>query len=313
LTFGTVADHIAGTETLLGTKPLFIDAQGSRDTIGFYAQYEHKFTEYLKVIGGFQLNKIGEIATSVVPRFGVLWTPASHFTLKALFGGAFRAPSLDETLLNHPALKGNPNLLAETVGTFDVQASYQDNHFQASIDFFRSVEKHLIVEDASGFPARYINLKTPATFDGIDSESKYYFRKDWFLIASALYETNHNSVLSPLSAVPDFSAKAGISYQASNGATMSVFDAYQAHTPGYSEALNPHPDAIHSVSAHLRYDLSKRWLKSEKRGLAPFVYADNLTNTPIWLPAWGSGVPNTIPVNHGRTIFFGIEFWQKAE
>ncbi len=136
-------------------------------------------------------------------------------------------------------------------------------------------------------------------------------------MASALYQRNHDASVSPLSPIPAFSAKAGISYQRQvgplTGLTLSIFDAYQGHTPGYSQALNPLPDAFHSVSAHFRYDMSKRWFKSDKRGFAPFIYADNLTNTPVWLPNWGSGTPNTIPFNHGRTMLFGIQFWQKAE
>lgn len=105
LTFGTLANHIDGTETLLGTNPLFVDAHGGRSGSGFYAQHEHKLNDSVKLIGGFQVNKIGALAPNAVPRLGLLWTPTSHFTLKTLYGGAFRAPSLDETLLNHPAIR----------------------------------------------------------------------------------------------------------------------------------------------------------------------------------------------------------------
>jgi len=313
LTFGALIDHIAGTETIVSFTPALIDAQGSRNSGEVYAQLEHKLTDYLKLVGGFQVNKIGAIAANAVPRAGVIWTPTSEFTLKALYGGAYRAPSLDETLINHPGLQGNPNLVPETVGTLDLQASYQTNRFLVSADYFHSRQENLIVEDAAVYPAHYVNLTTPAIFQGVDWESKYYFRKNWFAMASALYQTSHNATLEPLSPIPAFSAKAGISYQGPGGATLSIFDAYQGHTPGYSQALNPLPDAIHSVSAHVRYDLSKRWFKNDKRGFAPFIYADNLTNTPVWLPLWGSGTLNTAPVNRGRTVLFGIEFWQKAE
>jgi outer membrane receptor protein involved in Fe transport len=69
--------------------------------------------------------------------------------------------------------------------------------------------------------------------------------------------------------------------------------------------------AFHSVGAHARYDLSKRWLKDNRSGFALFLNADDLLNKPVWLPASGSGTPNTIPVTRGRTVFFGIEVWQK--
>jgi outer membrane receptor protein involved in Fe transport len=311
LTFGALFSHDAGIETVL-SQPRFIDANGQQSAGGFYGQYEHKLTDDLKLIGGFQANKIGGIPLNVVPRFGVLWNPAIHVTLKALYGGAFRAPSLDETLLNYPDFKGNPNLVPETVGTLDLQASYQSNHLLLSVDYFHSRQSNLIFKAV--FPSSYINSPTPAIFQGVDSEGKYYFHKNWLLISSALYQANHDSAItSELSPIPAFSAKAGLSYQSPGGATVSAFDAYQGHIPGYSPALNPRPNAVHSVNAHLRFDLTKRWVKNDHQGIAAFLYVDNLTNTPMWLPAWGSGQANTIPVNRGRTIFIGLEFWKKAE
>ncbi len=309
ITFGTLFEHVAGTELY----KTFIDAQGSREQGGFYAQYEHKLTDDLKLIGGFQANKIGAIALNVVPRGGVIWNPSSHVTLKGLYGGAFRAPSLDDTLLNNPGLKGNPNLVPETVGTLDIQASYQNNRTEIAISYFHSHQDKVIFEKGGTFPAVFTNLATPATFQGVDSEGKYYLKKGWFLMGGALYQNNRDGAVALLTPIPSFSAKAGLSYQAGKTADISVFDAYEGHLPGYADSLNPRPDAFHSVSAHLRFDLTKHWTQSDKRGVAALLYGDNLTNTPVWLPQWGSGALNTMPYNRGRTLFLGIEIWQKSE
>ena len=311
ITFGTLFEHIAGTELYL-IKPPFVAAQGSREQGGFYAQYEHKLTDDLKLIGGFQANKIGAIALNVVPRAGIIWNPSSHVTLKALYGGAFRAPSLDETLLSNPGLKGNPNLVPETIGTLDIQASYQNNRTQLAIAYFHSRQQHVIFENGITYPAVYTNLAA-STFQGIDWEGKYYLKKGWFLMGGALYQDNHNPNVQLLTPIPSFSAKAGVSYQAGKTTDISVFDAYEGHLPGYADSLNPRPNAFHSVSAHLRFDLTQHWAANDKRGIAALLYGDNLTNTPVWMPQWGSGTLNTMPVNRGRTLFFGIEIWQKSE
>ena len=311
LTFGAVLNHIQGTEMYYGEQPALMVEDGKRWGSGFYVQHEHRLTDDLKLVGGLQANKIGALALSVVPRAGVLWNPAQHFTLKALYGGAFRAPSLDETGLNHPGLKGDPNLVPETVGTLDLIASYQSNRVLGSVDYFHSKENHLIFEDGSTLPAHYYNLDAPATFQGIDSEGKYYLRQDWFLMGSVLYQLNHDSAVANLSAIPSLGAKAGVSYSANDGADVSLFDAYQGHIDGYAASINPRPVASHSVSVQARYDLTKRWLKSSAQGMALFVHGDDLTNSQIWLPALGTNSPNTIPVVRGRTIYFGIEVWQK--
>jgi hypothetical protein len=92
-----------------------------------------------------------------------------------------------------------------------------------------------------------------------------------------------------------------------------VFDAYQGHIPGYASAVNQLPSAFQSVSVHARFDLSKHWLKQSGTGFALIAHGDDLTNKQIWLPALGTNSANTIPVNRGRMLYFGMEFWQKQQ
>jgi outer membrane receptor for ferrienterochelin and colicins len=312
LTVGAVVNRIKGTEMFYGVQPALMVENGRRWGSGFYIQHEHRLTGDLKLIGGLQANKIGDLALSVVPRAGILWSPAGHLTVKALYGGAFRAPSLDETGLTHPGLKGNPNLVPEKVGTLDLQASYQTNRAQLSVDYFHSRETDLIFQDGSTLPAKYYNLGTPATFQGIDSEGKFYFRRNWFLLGSVLYQVNEDKAIkSRLSAIPSLGAKAGISYAGENGADVSLFDAYQGHLGGYAASINPRPEAFHSLSAHARFELTKHWLRDSAQGYALFVHGDNLTDAQVWLPALGTNSANTIPVVRGRTLYFGCEVWQK--
>jgi outer membrane receptor protein involved in Fe transport len=311
LTFGTVVSRIRGTEWFSGVEPALLVEDGQRWGSGFYVQHEHRLGGDLKLVGGLQANKIGSLALNVVPRGGILWNPAARFTVKALYGGAFRAPSLDETGLVHPGLRGNPNLVPEKVGTLDLQVSYQNGRVAVSADYFHSRETRLIFQDGSVRPAVYYNLAAPATFQGIDTEGKYYLGRHWFLVESLLYQRNHDRAIANLSAIPSLGAKAGVSYRAENGVDVSVFDAYQGHLGGYAGAVNPRPEAFHSVSAHARFDLTKRWLKSRAGGFALFVHADNLTDHQIWLPALGTNSANTIPAVRGRTLYFGIEVWRK--
>jgi len=311
LTFGTVFNHIRGTEMYTGVRPALMVEDGQRWGSGLYVQHEHKLTGDLKLIAGLQANKIGSLALNVVPRGGILWSPAGHFTMKALYGGAFRAPSLDESGLTHPGLRGNPYLVPEKVGTLDLQVSYQTNRVEVSADYFHSRETELIFEDGSVHPALYYNLAAPATFQGLDSEGKYYVGRHWFLTESVLFQASHDRTIANLSPIPSLGAKAGVSYQAENGIDLSVFDAYQGHIGGYAASVNPRPEAFHSVSLHARFDLTKRWLKGGAEGCGLFVHGDDLANNQVWLPALGTNSVNTIPVVRGRTLYFGIEVWRK--
>jgi len=225
-----------------------------------------------------------------------------RITLKALYAKAFRAPSINETRLNHPGLEGTPGLLPEQVGTFDFQAIYQGSRSQSSLTFFRSDQSDSINIDISSARWKYRNFGK-ATFQGVEVEEKYYFKRDIFISGSALYQANWDgNGVHNVTPIANFSAKAGLSYQSQNGFTASVFDVYQ-HLDSASATVNPPARSFHLVNSYLRYDLS-RYLR---QNLALFVKADNLVNRQIWLPDLGGNSGDTIPVNGGRTIYFGFE------
>lgn len=111
--------------------------------------------------------------------------------------------------------------------------------------------------------------------------------------------------------MPQFSAKGGVSYEAYNGITASVFESYSGPLNSFSSVLNPHPDAYHLVSSHVRYDLTKYLPAQSSTALAFYVHGDNLANQQVWLPDWGGGLRETIPFLRGRTVYFGLEFTVK--
>jgi outer membrane receptor for ferrienterochelin and colicins len=327
ITIGTLYGHAWATQQFIAlpSRPFILDA--NRSNGAFYAQYERNLSGDLKLVAGVQANKIGQIAVDAVPRGGIVWNPTNTFTLKALYGEAFRAPSLLEIGLNHPFNRGNPNLMPEKVRTLDLQASYGGKRTQATAGYFRSVASNSIVQDFSrGFPLSYINLPAGATIHGVDAEVKRYVSKNWFLTGSILAQTNRNGFGERnIMPIPNFSAKAGISYLAESGIGMSFFDSYQGRADAGSRTLNPSAAPFHMLSSHLRFDITKRLARNlafaqRGNGMAFFVYGDNLTGRSIWLPdSWVGSTSavnpprDTLPFRVGRVIAFGMEFWRRPE
>jgi outer membrane receptor for ferrienterochelin and colicins len=309
LTIGGLLNHVEGQETYFGIDPPVQISDGSRPGGAFYAQWDHQLLDTVKVVGGFQVNKIDDIRLNVVPRIGVIWNPTSHFGMKALYGGAFRAPSINETMLNHPGLEGNPNLKPEKVGTLDLSVSYQANRFQGALTYFHSRQTDSIVVDTIPARWKYENLGE-ATFQGFELEGNYYLRKTFFLTGSVSYQANQDgNGVSNITPVPNVGVKGGLSYRAENGLTLSMFDNYQGALRGFSGAtVNPSPIAYHMLSSNFRYDLSRYIGSKDKGGVALFAHAENLANYQVWLPDWGNNSGDTMPVNRGRTVYFGVEF-----
>jgi len=126
-------------------------------------------------------------------------------------------------------------------------------------------------------------------------------------MGSVLYQTNEDDFGNQnVTIVPNFGFKAGVSYAAANGLTASIFDGYDGGLT-YGATLNPGPTAHHLVNGHLRLELSPYWHAEAARGVAFFIHGDNLANQQVWMPDLGGGTGDTIPVDRGRTLYFGVE------
>jgi outer membrane receptor protein involved in Fe transport len=305
LSVGGLLNRAEGAELFTGSTPVLLTAQGRRYGSAVYAQLDHQLASDLKLIAGFQTNKIGAIPLNTVPRGGAIWTPKPWVSVKALYGQAFRAPSLDENLLNNPGLGGNPNLKPETVATFDLGVYVERNRTQFGIDYFHSTFNDLIVNLPGPTRAVYFNFGT-LTFNGAEIEGKYYFRKDFFAQGSLLCQVNVDGTgVSNVSPVPSIGFKAGLSYE-NRKMTAGVFDVSDGPFTGYT-AVNPLQGWHHIVNGNFRYDLSNYFPFVGRTGIALVAHVNNLTNEPIWLPSGFSSV-DTVPVQQGRVVFAGFEF-----
>jgi outer membrane receptor protein involved in Fe transport len=306
LSAGGLFNRIEGFELFTGTTPVTVTMEGKRLGGAFYGQLDHQLLQNLKLIAGFQTNKIGDIPLDTVPRAGIVWAPASWGSVKALYSQAFRSPSLDENLLNNPGLGGNPNLSPEKVATFDLGFYFQRNSLQGGVHYFHSKFTDNIVTAPEPTRSVFFNLGQ-VTFNGVEVEGKYYFQKDFFLQGSTLYQTNSDGTgAANVSPVPNIGFKVGLSYENSRKFTASLFDVSDGPFDRYV-AVNPLQGWHHILNANIRYDVSRYFPFGDRTGIAIVAHANDLINQAIWLPS-GFGSVDTVPVLQGRDIFAGLEF-----
>jgi outer membrane receptor protein involved in Fe transport len=310
VSFGALINRIEGQEVYEGIEPAITISEGSRPGSAFYGQVTQFLGQRVSVIGGFQANKIGALDLDVVPRTGVVLHVGSRVHVKALYSKAFRAPSINETKLNHPGLSGNPDARPEKVGTFDLEWSYHGRRLQGSVGYFHSRQTDSIVVDSSLPRWEYRNLGE-ATFRGTEASAKYYVHPRVLVLGSMLYQTSDDGQgHTHVTPVSNFGAKGGVSYQ-SNLLTASLFDSYQGDLDGFGGTVlptaNPNAGAYHLLSSRVRFDLSM--LTRSSRGLAVFVQGDNLTDREVWHPDWGGNSGDTLPAYRGRSVLFGVEIF----
>jgi outer membrane receptor for ferrienterochelin and colicins len=304
LTVGTLFTRDAGTELFTGV-PAAVAATGSVPSGSVYAQIDHQFGNKLKLIGGFQTNKIAGIASYTVPRVGIIWNPSPWASIKALYGQAFRAPALNELLLQRPGIVGNANLVPEKVGTLNLGYGVQWNRLEAEIDYFNSRQTEDIVA-VTGHPSHYENLGS-ITFNGVELEGKYYLNKKFFFEGSLLYQKNQTGTgKNDVTPIPNIGFKGGMSYD-SKGLTVGLFDVSDGPISGYTGAVNPLQGWHNNFNGNLHYAISRYLPFGPENGVAIVAHVNNLFDHAIWLPGWGFNSIDTVPVQQGRVVFVGLQ------
>ena len=307
IVFGGTAARTKGRETLLGT-PIVI-AAGTRTSYGGYVQADYQLLNSVKVIGGFQANKIGPGDVRVVPRAGLIWEPTPRMVIKALYGEAFRAPYINELYVDHPGLQGNPNLKPEHVSSIDIEARYIDAAFELAASYFDNRQKDNIILAPlpDQFRAQYVNAGL-ANIKGVEFSGKRYLSKAVYLTGSVLYQSSDDgNGQRDITQRAAFGAKVGVSYRTDIG-TISLFDQYQGDVADrLKKTLNRPPGPYHMVALHALLSLSQALHLKHKPAVALVVQGDNLLNDPLWVPSLGSTVAETVPYDKGRAVYLGVK------
>jgi outer membrane receptor protein involved in Fe transport len=274
---------------------------------GVYSQLEYQANDWLKLVGGMQANLPGEIKSGMVPRAGVIATLNKYWTAKLLYGQAFRSPYQAERSIAVPGiLFGNPDLVPETIQTFDAQLAYQTEHFRFAATYFHSDFFDIVTR--VGFPQTYENLGS-MTFDGIELENDWEISKHWRWLGSLTYQENDRDGVHNTTGAPNWMAKMGIAYcNECTGWTVGLFDTFfgDQTVPPTSLPVNRDPDAYHLVSLNTTLDLNRRFgLRTGCQMRLQFLI-QNLLNESVDHFEFERELVNSFPAGAGRTYYGGF-------
>ena len=302
----TVADT-RGHELIVGTPIVVSD--GTRSSYGGYLQADYQLLKSVKVVGGFQANKIGRSDVTVVPRAGLIWDPAATITVKALYGQAFRAPYINELHINHPGLRGNPGLKSEHVSSTDLEVSYADAEIELVAKYFDNRQRDNIIEVLlAGEEQQHYENAGLANVKGIEISGKRYVSTPIYVTGSLLYlASDDGNGQKDIRPGANFGAKAGFSYR-TEAATISLFDVYQGDVAKrLRQTLNRPPGAYHLLTAYGLLNLNRALKLQRKQQLALILQGDNLLDEQLWVPALGNPATDTTPYNKGRAVYLGLK------
>jgi outer membrane cobalamin receptor len=89
-----------------------------------YVLLEGEFTSDLSYSFGNRYSNGSDYGSTNTPRAGLIYSPDKTWTLKALYGSAYRQPSLFEL---HDEFRGHNDLVPESIDTFEIEVSHRFN------------------------------------------------------------------------------------------------------------------------------------------------------------------------------------------
>ncbi len=308
LIIGGLFNSRNGKETNYATGTPITSSDSSQTGFQLYAQMDYRLLKSLKLIGGFQVNKMKAMDAGLVPRIGLIWYPISRINVKALYSSAYRVPSINELSLSDPFLHGSPKLKPEYINTIDIGVSYQGEQVQVGVDYFQSKETDIIRSDFSkGLPGIYVNQGT-VDIHGFEFEGKYYVNTSLYLNGSLLYQENKDETGEyNVTPVANLGTKAGISYASEKGVIISLFDIYQGNLNNrFRNTINPQPGAYNLLDLHAKLDINKIFSMQLKQKIAIIIQVDNLLDKKYYIPEWGGTNQDAVPGTTGRNIYAGL-------
>ncbi|MBN1912309.1 MAG: TonB-dependent receptor [Pirellulales bacterium] len=274
---------------------------------GVYMQSECRVTDWLKLVGGLQGNMPGEVCGGIVPRAGVITSLSPQWTVKFLYGQAFRSPYEVERSANVPGiLVGNPNLSPELIQTFDLQVAYHTDDYRMAATFFQSDYFNMITRVGVA-PQTYENIGS-MKFQGVELENQWRFSKQWRWLGSVTYQNNVRNSDHNVTLTPNWMAKMGLAYNSPRGLNVGLFDTFFGKPTANPTAavVNRVPQAYHLMSLNATLDLDRRFHWHTGRSMRLQFMIQNLLNERIDHPEFDRQLINSLPAEPGRTFYGGF-------
>lgn len=276
-------------------KAFPLGAEKSQDNIGVYAQYLRNLRESTRLTLGGRYDEYPDITGRFSPRLGLVEQLSDTYSLKLLYGEAFRAPSLTETgLMNNPLLFGNPDLTHEIVKTWDLilMANWQTTSLSAGL--FQNRYQQPIETVFAGGARTYKNGSVEQSH-GLEVEWLQELSSNWSL------RTSYTRMNLPDTAFREAEQLGSVEINYSgSGWNWNLVGFYQ------DQRQNP----ITNTQLQTLDDfwvLNSEWRYTFAQGYDLNLQLKNLTNSDYATPSQGAERAGGIP-NRGREVSVGVEW-----
>ena len=265
-----------------------IGTEQGQTNLGLYGQYQRQLRASTRLTLGGRYDEYPDIAGRFSPRLGLVEQLGEHYSLKLLYGEAFRAPSLSELgLINNPLLVGNPELTHEIVKTWDLIFLANWRSSQLSLGLFHNRYQQPIETVFTGEGVRTYGNSNSEQSQGIELEWLQQLNPQWSLRSS------YSQMALPGSAFREAEQTASLQLNYTQGRWQwHLLGFYQGQRQAaISDTQLQTLDSVTILNTRLGYQLPANYRIS--------LQIKNLTNQTYATPAQSLGKPQGIP-HRGR-------------
>jgi iron complex outermembrane receptor protein len=214
-----------------------------------------------QLIYGGRVDDYSTFGSQVSPRFGAIWIPAEDYSIKALYGKAFRAPNANE-LRGTNFAAGDLDLKPETLDSYELAFALSRNGWQTELVGFENRWHDRILLSSTG-GLHYVNFGESKS-QGVEASVNYVAER-WRMELSGSRITNRNLRSHEESSIfPKWIINAGLGYRWP-AQRLELFVSNRIHEDVKSgdQALSalPLPDAglFFRTDVSLRQQWSAHW------------------------------------------------------
>ncbi|MCD9015750.1 TonB-dependent receptor plug domain-containing protein [Parachryseolinea silvisoli] len=291
------------TGELVGSVPKY-----NKGWYNGYVQADYRPVAPLKLIGGFQVNKIQGVDVNLVPRVGAIYNFTKNLGTKVLYGQAFRAAYAIETNIKSAVIEGNPNLNPEILKNLDVQVFYSRTKLELAATYFDNRKE----DNITRLNGKFVNAGRNEAH-GFELEGKYVPNASVYANGSYAYQTNklvadNGAVTEHASLMPNHVAKLGVGFQNRRGLSLGLYNMYVSkfHSFTGQDALPGHngeTKSYNTLSANVNLSIPKIFALDMQEEIILSVYGTNLLDEKINIPDVASRMVYSLPGKSGRAIY----------
>ncbi|MDM8547159.1 TonB-dependent receptor [Candidatus Venteria ishoeyi] len=123
---------------VLDDTPGVIMPEKIRKNAHIFIQDTWALADAWEMTAGVRYDDYSDFGNTINPRFALVWQTSPHLTTKLLYGHAFRAPSFRELYVYNNIYRGNSDLKAETISTWELAFDHRTrDNLHLALNLFR--------------------------------------------------------------------------------------------------------------------------------------------------------------------------------